>query len=566
MWSAYINIGTKTASLGKFASKEEALLKYNEHVALLVAIDPRPMKHEAVSPTQTRLIEDSVSDGHMISSFTGVTYHATNKKWVAQIRVDGKRKNLGYFTNQRDAAHKYDEHAAPLRRPINFPKGDQIQAAKGKTLSAGTIEHAPLNILRVHTFMSTSELPMTMINLEGNLSSNTTYSLASSTPLVSNNFPNTHYKSIFKGVSWNKANNKWISQIRMNGKSTNLGRFEDEISAAKRYDEYALLLGRPLNFPKINQEQAVKGPKLSTSSESPDFQRSSYAGVFWEPQTSTWISKISIGGKIATLGHFLTEELAAQKYDEHAFLVNKPLNFLPSKTTSTVFVGVSYDRANMKWRAQMLTNGKRNNLGYYETDIEAATKYDEFASRLGLPVNFPGEGQKKAIKRSRTEDQTFGDAEKQTSSRSEVMSERKHLNRTKSSAVSLFKGGVTIVARKKMKLENQQRNELEIQYSLQIQEARRLRDVRKRISIQAPGEDLSMATWAEAAGLLSSSDITKRLRSGNEAKRALVEMNMPLVRMLLKKYRPSLVANGIMLQDGDLEQEGIIGLVRATEK
>lgn len=58
--------------------------------------------------------------------------------------------------------------------------------------------------------------------------------------------------SIYKGVSFDKSRNKWISSIQVNGKTQHIGRFDDEIECAKAYDkkcyeiygEYA-----KLNFP-----------------------------------------------------------------------------------------------------------------------------------------------------------------------------------------------------------------------------------------------------------------------------------------------------------------------------
>lgn len=52
------------------------------------------------------------------SGFTGVTWHKVANKWMAQICIDGTRKNLGYFTNlndaisaRQDANIKYGYHA-----------------------------------------------------------------------------------------------------------------------------------------------------------------------------------------------------------------------------------------------------------------------------------------------------------------------------------------------------------------------------------------------------------------------------------------------------------------------
>ena len=37
------------------------------------------------------------------SGFTGVTWNKKRNKWESQIRLHGKNKNLGYFTNKKDA-------------------------------------------------------------------------------------------------------------------------------------------------------------------------------------------------------------------------------------------------------------------------------------------------------------------------------------------------------------------------------------------------------------------------------------------------------------------------------
>jgi ribosomal protein L15E len=46
--------------------------------------------------------------------------------------------------------------------------------------------------------------------------------------------------SKFKGVAWNKKAQKWIANIRVDGKSHYLGSFSDEREAADAYRKYAL--------------------------------------------------------------------------------------------------------------------------------------------------------------------------------------------------------------------------------------------------------------------------------------------------------------------------------------
>jgi hypothetical protein len=45
--------------------------------------------------------------------------------------------------------------------------------------------------------------------------------------------------SQYKGVVWDKSRSKWMSRININGHDKYLGRFTDEVDAAKAYDEAA---------------------------------------------------------------------------------------------------------------------------------------------------------------------------------------------------------------------------------------------------------------------------------------------------------------------------------------
>ena len=47
-------------------------------------------------------------------------------------------------------------------------------------------------------------------------------------------------KSGYRGVYWDKNNNKWRTQIRVNGKTIHIGMFIDLIEGAKAYDQYVI--------------------------------------------------------------------------------------------------------------------------------------------------------------------------------------------------------------------------------------------------------------------------------------------------------------------------------------
>lgn len=46
--------------------------------------------------------------------------------------------------------------------------------------------------------------------------------------------------SIYKGVYWAKDRNKWRATIRVSGKNIHIGSFDNEIEAAKAYNDYAI--------------------------------------------------------------------------------------------------------------------------------------------------------------------------------------------------------------------------------------------------------------------------------------------------------------------------------------
>ena len=52
------------------------------------------------------------------------------------------------------------------------------------------------------------------------------------------------------GVMWNKEKQKWRAHIKIDGKQTHLGYFDNEKDAARKFDKQAARIGKPMNFPK----------------------------------------------------------------------------------------------------------------------------------------------------------------------------------------------------------------------------------------------------------------------------------------------------------------------------
>jgi hypothetical protein len=59
------------------------------------------------------------------SRYKGVIWYKRNRKWEAVISVNGKRKHIGYFIDEKDAARAYDKAAKEQRGEfavLNFPR------------------------------------------------------------------------------------------------------------------------------------------------------------------------------------------------------------------------------------------------------------------------------------------------------------------------------------------------------------------------------------------------------------------------------------------------------------
>jgi hypothetical protein len=127
-------------------------------------------------------------------------------------------------------------------------------------------------------------------------------------------------------------------------------------------------------------------------------QSSRFKGVTWHASSQKWLVRIRIGGKQNGLGYFNSEEAAARKYDEAAAANGRPVNFpldnleghqlkaITVGANASRFTGVSWYPHAAKWRARIVTDGKKRHLGYFDSEEAAARKYNEAAAALGRAV------------------------------------------------------------------------------------------------------------------------------------------------------------------------------------
>ena len=85
-------------------------------------------------------------------------------------------------------------------------------------------------------------------------------------PVLATDLP--HRRSIYVGVNWDQRWEKWKARIMVDSKMRHLGYFDEEADAAKKYDEHASTSpGKPVNFPKVGQIQAVKKNAVVTRTD-----------------------------------------------------------------------------------------------------------------------------------------------------------------------------------------------------------------------------------------------------------------------------------------------------------
>jgi hypothetical protein len=153
---------------------------------------------------------------------------------------------------------------------------------------------------------------------------------------------------------------------------------------------------------------------------------SEFIGVYHRKDSGKWRAETTIQGKKATIGSFITGLDAAKAYDQVAKeMSNKQLNFpedypdhhfikpakgtmddpveaqsaldliksfLPKKNEvpSSEYYGVCYDQRNKRWKAQIIVQKSKSNLGSFDTEVKAAKAYDKIAKEMSnKQLNFP---------------------------------------------------------------------------------------------------------------------------------------------------------------------------------
>ena len=125
---------------------------------------------------------------------------------------------------------------------------------------------------------------------------------------------------------------------------------------------------------------------------------SKFFGVGWHKRSKKWSAGFRHKGKRVHLGDNFDTEIAAAKAVDVWLRENgraaeanfdESGSFVPRVSTkSSKYRGVSWCKKSNQWKAQIKVAGKKENLGYFDDEAEAARAFDTRAAELGRPTNF----------------------------------------------------------------------------------------------------------------------------------------------------------------------------------
>jgi hypothetical protein len=112
-WDAHINYDGKKHHFGYFEDEEEAARAYD-----------KAARAQHGKRAQLNFPAEGESGPRKSSKYRGVSWDKSKNKWQAQINYDGKKRHLGSFKDEEEAARAYDRAARDQRgekAQLNFP-------------------------------------------------------------------------------------------------------------------------------------------------------------------------------------------------------------------------------------------------------------------------------------------------------------------------------------------------------------------------------------------------------------------------------------------------------------
>ena len=332
---------------------------------------------------------------------------------------------IGTFSDELEAALRYDEQAARLGKPVNFPEDgtNQKKASKWGSASAAALA-SPRS-----SFLQHDE------SLKGKRGRGKKRAAKTTSQSQNAAYPPTPFAADpaaladilsedevttkkYTGVSQDKTRSpghQWRVRIQLGGKRRIIGSYASEDEAARAYDVEAAKYGLKLNFPISDREDAANVPGLEG------------AGTVapCDEQDSSVVADMNTTGAPNTNGHDSAASLpesssvassstvvASSSSNNHGGIVSKsngddgggqnteegkndekdadnPRRAKKRKGgSSSRFVGVSWARNRKRWKSQCMVKGVSKVLGFFKSEVVAARRYDICARGEGKPTNF----------------------------------------------------------------------------------------------------------------------------------------------------------------------------------
>ena len=212
----------------------------------------------------------------------------------------------------------------------------------------------------------------------------------------------------YKGVCWSVEKQKWKAELKRNYVNRFLGYFDDEIQAAKAYNDYATFLNQTENCNYTINEFPDAPDYKPTPRNIPEDTKTNimqnkscpeYIGVQYVKSRKSYSSYIKYMGKSHFLGSNKDASECAKLYNHQAAYFNTldpmikyqlneqfdqtPKNIIAEKSEnkkqSSIYRGVMFCKQRKLWKATIVINKKQYYLGTFDTDIEAAIAYNNRA-------------------------------------------------------------------------------------------------------------------------------------------------------------------------------------------
>jgi prophage antirepressor-like protein len=206
----------------------------------------------------------------------------------------------------------------------------------------------------------------------------------------------------FKGTTFIDEKQQWKAEVQHNYKRYHLGYYQDEIDAAKVYNDYIKFLneteGTNFLLNVIPGYITVAWDVYENNKkEISDKKSSKYNGVSFDKKKKYYVAGIQCGGKTHNLGNNINEIECAKLYNQQALFFNNTLktNYILNeienyitipKDISTELIEKKKNKKSSKyygvsitgnqWECGYTLNRKKYRIGRFNTELEAAKAYN----------------------------------------------------------------------------------------------------------------------------------------------------------------------------------------------